>query len=375
MTALLIAAVALTGGAFILAFLLDGLRLALIRLHRRIRIDRDAAPLELMVQQREEFSDNLFAVTLADPDGKALPAHRPGQYLTLLVEREGLPPLSRCYSLAAWEMRPRRYELAIRRLPDGRVSGRLHRELQPGSRVRALPPGGGFTLRAGNRDVALIAGGIGITPLRAMLHALLYGGWRRGRSRRVVLFHAARYIDELCYFTEFRSAAKVHPNFRYLPILSRPAPGWDGLCGRLDENDIWHHLDAPLRTDFYLCASVPMMDFLREGLCQRGVAASGIHFEAFGTGTSNADGTAYRIALNGHEPFEFRGLPTLLHGMEQAGIAIDSDCRAGHCNACRLKLLSGRCRWLIPSENAFTEDEILACCTVPQSDLRLARLQ
>jgi len=70
------------------------------------------------VQNRRDFSDDLFAVTLIHPENRTLPAYRSGQYLTVLVEREGQPPLRRCYSLAAWDKRPARYELAIRHLPS-----------------------------------------------------------------------------------------------------------------------------------------------------------------------------------------------------------------------------------------------------------------
>jgi ferredoxin len=116
-----------------------------------------------------------------------------------------------------------------------------------------------------------------------------------------------------------------------------------------------------------------MMDMIGTGLQESGIMTERIHSERFTPGELNADETAYRITLEGHEAFEFKGAPTLLHGLEQAKIAVESDCRAGHCGVCRIKVLDGNVRWLSPKETKLAEDEILSCCVTPQSDLRLAR--
>jgi len=368
----ILGAVSLTVGCALCLLLAHGLWLTW-QPHRRERCARRlATPIKLSVLERKDFNDELFTLTLAYPDGRMLPGYRPGQYLTLLTEADSnRPSLKRCYSLASWQPNPACYELAIRQLSGGRVSTWLHRNMQSGSRIRVLPPRGEFTLQASSRDVALIAGGIGITPIRAMLHALLADNDLK--QGRIVLFYAARYFDDLLYHEEFITAAGQHANFRYLPILSKPLPDWQGLCGRLDAQTVLHRLNDFSQTDFYLCAGSSMMDMIGTGLQESGIMTERIHFERFNPGEFNADETAYRITLEGHEAFEFKGAPTLLHGLEQAKIAVESDCRAGHCGVCRVKVLDGNVRWLLPKETALAEDEILSCCVTPQSDLRLAR--
>lgn len=405
MIAIILGAVSLTVGCALFLLLAHGLWLTW-QSHRRKRCARRLAmPINLSVLKRKDFNDGLFTLTLAHPSGRSLPTYRPGQYLTLLIPRmlpcnaalgnrslrcptsgilavvppslavveqdENRSSLKRCYSLASWQPKPACYELAIRQVSGGRVSTWLHRNMQSGSHIRVLPPRGEFTLQASSGDVALIAGGIGITPIRDMLHALLAGnGLKQGR---IVLFYAARYFDDLLYHEEFIAAARQHANFRYLPILSKPRPDWQGLCGRLDAQTVLHRLDDFSQTDFYLCAGSSMMDAINAGLQKSGIMTERIHFERFNPGEFNAGDTAYRITLEGHQAFEFKGAPTLLHGLEQAKIAVESDCRAGHCGVCRFKVLDGNVRWLLPKETALAEDEILSCCVTPQSDLRLGR--
>lgn len=389
MIAIIMGVVGLTVGCSLFFFLCHGLWLTWQPHRRKRNASRLVTPINLSVLERKDFNDGLFTLTLAHPNGRSLPTYRPGQYITLLIPRMlpcnaalspslavvepdvNLPLLKRCYSLASWQPNPAFYELAIRQVSGGQVSTWLHRNMQSGSRIRVLPPRGEFTLHGSSGDVVLIAGGIGITPIRAMLHALLSGN---GSSQaRIVLFYAARYFDDLLYHEEFIAAAAQHANFRYLPILSKPGPDWQGLCGRLDAQTVLHRLNDFSQTDFYLCAGSSMMDAISAGLQESGIMTERIHFERFNPGEFNADDTAYRITLEGHEAFEFKGAPTLLHGLEQAKIAVESDCRAGHCGVCRVKMLDGNVRWLLPKETALAEDEILSCCVTPQSDLRLAR--
>jgi len=372
MIAAILGVTSLIVGCALFLFLVHGLWLTWLSYWNQRCAHRLAMPINLFVLERKDFNDSLFTLTLAYPDGDKLPGYRPGQYLTLFHKADSdRLPLKRCYSLASWQPKPACYELAIRQVPGGRVSTWLHQTMQPGSSIRVLPPRGEFTLHASSGDVALIAGGIGITPIRAMLHALLDGNDLK--QSRIVLFYAARYFDDLLYHEEFIAAARQHANFSYLPILSKPLPDWQEQCGRFDAQTVLHRLDDFSQTDFYLCAGSSMMDAISAGLQESGIMTERIHSERFNPGEFNADDTAYRITLEGREAFEFKGAPTLLHGLEQAKIAVDSDCRAGHCGICRFKVLDGSVRWLSPKETALAEDEILSCCVTPQSDLRLAR--
>jgi len=79
-----------------------------------------------------------------------------------------------------------------------------------------------------------------------------------------------------------------------------------------------------------------------------------------------ADGARYRVA-------DFQGQPSLLAALQQAGVAVDSDCRNGSCGACAVALRAGQVRTLLDCEFRAPPGQVLACACVPASDLLLGR--
>ncbi len=97
-------------------------------------------------------------------------------------------------------------------------------DLQVGDRVKVTGPSGKrFVLPAdpSRHDFVFFATGTGIAPFRAMLLDLLSGPGSCQSTIRLVM--GAPYATDLLYHEEFLTLAKKHPNFRYLPTLSREA--------------------------------------------------------------------------------------------------------------------------------------------------------
>jgi MOSC domain-containing protein YiiM len=124
----------------------------------------------LTVAGIERESDSVISVRLEDPGGAALPAARPGQYLTLRIQPDERSVL-RNYSLSG-PPGAGYYRIAVKREPDGTASGFLHARLAVGDRLDIAAPRGTFILDGSSAPVLLISAGIGATPVLAMLHAL-----------------------------------------------------------------------------------------------------------------------------------------------------------------------------------------------------------
>lgn len=79
-----------------------------------------------------------------------------------LGERPSSPPEAAGY-----------FEISVKR--QGLMSGALHASVRPASMISVMPPAGGFSYPSGDgRPLALLAGGVGITPLMSKLrHAVL----------------------------------------------------------------------------------------------------------------------------------------------------------------------------------------------------------
>lgn len=140
-------------------------------------------------------------------------------------------------------------------------------------------------LQSTDTEIVLIAGGIGITPLRSMLQFL-----KSLRQRPIVrLFYASRYRESLCYHEEFETLQQEHQWFHYFPILSQPDDAWGGLTGRLNGTIIKQHLTQPEACHFYLCASTEMMDTIIKGLLRENIHQRQFHYENFAV-SSGHDG-------------------------------------------------------------------------------------
>ncbi len=352
--------------AFIFWLTVDGLR----AVFSRFAADKARRPLQLRVVERRETAGMLLGLVLADSKGKPLPPFEAGQHVLLQAPAgPGGKTIQRAYSLAAWQQKPGRYELGIKREAQGEMSQWLWNNLQEGSTVSLSRPQGHFVVPASQRPLVLIGGGIGITPMRAMLHEAVAQG------RAITLFHAARTVDQLLYREEFEQCAGASSTFRYIPILSCPdETAWVGLSGRLSADLILREMNGATDAEFSLCASDSMMAQLRSDLLAAGVAEERIHWEAFGVGAlTGTTGIPVSVHAQGAiRAFSTAGAPTLLAELEANDIALPSECRAGSCGQCLAILESGEVDWLGKPEFDVPAGKILPCVCAPRSPLAIS---
>lgn len=243
-----------------------------------------------LIRRQQECSD-ITSFYLGPTDGLPLQAFLPGQYITLKIQLADGSQAMRNYSLSA-ASREDYFRITVKRekskLPDhadGVVSNRLHDNVKEGDQLLVGPPCGVFTLKlplAINRRIVLIAGGIGITPLLAMLHH----GLTHSPKHPFTLIQLARDNTALAFYEELTALAQTYDNFDWHIRLSQPAPISDtGKMhhseGRIDTALLEQLLPDPL-ADYYLCGPEAMMRTTLSMLQQRGVERSSIFTEFFG---------------------------------------------------------------------------------------------
>jgi predicted ferric reductase len=177
-----------------------------------------------------------------------------------------------------WQSHP----FSLSALPDGRTlrltvkdvgdfSGAL-KSLPVGTKVLAEGPFGAFTSDAlvGDR-VALIAGGIGITPLRALFEEL-------SQSHDVALVYRAISKKEVVLERELREIAE-RPGAEFHLILGdhRKAAG----AQLLEAKALAKLIPDIARRDVYVCGPAGMMDATLDALRQLGVPEDQVHLERF----------------------------------------------------------------------------------------------
>lgn len=246
-----------------------------------------------VVSHREAASDNIVSLYLKPGDGKPLPAHKAGQYVTLRVALPGGETIMRNYSLSN-EPGAACYRISVKReggegTPAGICSHHLHERLQAGDKVELSPPCGDFTLAASStRPLVLIAGGVGITPLLSMLHEALAAS----PGRPVWLIQGALNGRVHPFADEVNALQRRHPGLRVHVRYSEPLPEdrlkavHDGE-GLIDEA-LLDELVGGEKAEYYFCGPTPMLRHLCQLLASRGVPSEDVHYEFFGPAESLA---------------------------------------------------------------------------------------
>lgn len=241
---------------------------------------RPLATLNATLASREDVTATMavFVVVLDAPLG----AYRPGQYVSLGVERGG-ELIQRPYSIVSLGMSGTRAELLIRRLPDGRLSN-LFWALPLGARVRVGPPRGLFVLDADDPRPRLLVGtGTGLAPLLAMLAD---SAARRDAALNI-LIHGVSYWAELAYGERIAGWAAAGLPIDYRPTVSRPHErrnaGWGGPVGRAEIQlaRLLSESAAARGGVAYLCGNPDMIESCRRVLLAAGVTSADIHAEQF----------------------------------------------------------------------------------------------
>ena len=198
---------------------------------------------------------------------------RPTQFTFLQLQTEsGMD--ARPMSLATSPTRPH-LEYAVR-LSDSAYK-RAFAALQPNDEVRVFGPIGDFVLHE-TRPAVLLAGGIGITPLKGMAE---YAA-DKALPIPIRLVYSNRGEDEIVYRDELEALEKQNPNFRVLYTLTRTsAQGWQGTTGRIGRELVQEAalgLDDPIH---YISGTPSMVVGTLRLLRGLGVTDSNIEIEAF----------------------------------------------------------------------------------------------
>lgn len=235
-----------------------------------------------IVKQKVKESSEITSFYLYPSDGGAVAHFVPGQYISLrlfLPELNLLQP--RQYSISC-APNGKYYRISVKREagavhPDGLISNRLHDHIQEGDIVELSAPAGTFTLNENtSRPKVFISGGVGQTPLMAMLEALAGTKantpitWVHGCRNEAV--HA--FKDQLSELADAYS--QLHHHIFYdQPETPAQHTGWVDLAEIKEEV-----LQAD--ADYYICGPAPFIARHYGFLVENGVDTGSIHFEEFG---------------------------------------------------------------------------------------------
>ena len=245
--------------------------------------------------RRTPESGGAVSFYLRPVDGGRVPSWKPGQFVSLrtFVKSIGLMQ-PRQYTLSAMPSSAgeRCLRITVKRIdakdgnPPGLVSNELCRDMKPGDRVELSAPTGDFTIDPKeSTPLVLIAGGIGITPMAAMIESIA----EENPFRAVHFLYSTQNSESCPLLDEVLAALGGMPNSAKAIFFTDPKPeeqlGRDYDCqGRIHAATLRKLLS---RTDaeVLICGPLPFMRAMADALAQIGLKPEKIRMEVFSTGS------------------------------------------------------------------------------------------
>lgn len=275
------------------------------------------------------LAEGVVALDLADPDGTGLPAWAPGAHLTLHLT-DGL---SREYSLCGDPADRTRYTVAVQRDPASRGgSAYVHDRLRVGEIIDVDGPRNNFALEDAPSYV-LIAGGIGVTPIRAMARELSDRGanWR--------LLYCGQTRDRMPFLAELAAPG----------LADRGGPGEHGgtVTVHVDDEaggpaDLAAYLAAaPEDALVYCCGPESLLGVVADVLGDAGTPRLRVErFRAPQTAAPAGEETGFDVVC-GAGRFHVPPGTSILRTLLDAGLDIPYSCEEGICGSCETGVLAG----------------------------------
>jgi ferredoxin-NADP reductase len=313
--------------------------------------DNDASndrTLKLLVRQIRFEGRGINSYEFVDPDGAPLPPFTAGAHIDVHLG-DGFV---RQYSLSNSPKERRRYVIAVLRDERGRGGSKaLHERLRVQDRVQISRPRNNFELAAEAKKVILIAGGIGVTPLKAMAHHLDDAGVD------YEMHYCAKDASCTAFANEFEpmhASGRLHFHFDG----GDPSAGLD-IAGLLIEPRRGEHV--------YYCGPGGFMKACEAAT--RHWPTGTVHFEHFKAPERPAseqagttlDGFTVKIASTGQE-VPVSNDQSIADALEEAGVYVETSCRAGLCGTCKTRYLSGKVEHNDCILSDDEKDEFLTTC-------------
>ncbi len=197
----------------------------------------------------------------------------PGQFIVLKLEGpegEIAKPLSLSSS-------PTEDFLQVTKRLTGHDFSNALLSLKEGDSIRFSGPYGSFTFHGEYEKIAMLSGGIGITPLRSMIKYCT----DKGLPTDIFLFFSNRQEDDIPFNEEFQALTAMNRNLAIINTLTRPGPSWKGRIGRIDANMIKQMLADYSKRVFYTSGPKRMVDSMQLVLEEMNIPVSQTRKEYF----------------------------------------------------------------------------------------------
>ena len=275
------------------------------------------------VTRAEKIAEGIHLFEMRPKDGGELPAFTAGSHINLRLPNG----LVRKYSLCSDPAERDHYRIAVKREENGRGGSiYLIDNTREGDEWLISAPDNAFALPQRGDNFIFIAGGIGITPFIAMIHAL-----KHDPAKKFKLYYCSR-TPEMTAFREELSA----PEYKGKVVIHYDNGDPEKAL------DLWPIVEERKnREHLYCCGPRGLMEAVRDATGHWSPTA--VHFEAFSEADARRpDDKPFKVKLaKSGVTIDVPAGTTIMEAMRTAGHDVPSSCESGTCGTCRTRLLEG----------------------------------
>lgn len=280
-------------------------------------------------------------------------SYRPGQFLTVRAGEH-----ARSYSFSSSPLTGQPPQITVKRVAGGAASNWLCDNAKKGSTLDCLPPGGSFVPESLDRDLLLLAGGSGITPVMSILKSALHQG-----NGRVALIYANRDIGSVIFAGELKHLERDRLTVHHWLDSDHGPPTLEAMAKLIEPYKGY---------EAFVCGPEPFM------LMARHLLGGTVHMERFESLSHNPFARAsgperiLQVTIDGQTlRLSWPDGKRLLDVLIDRGLNPPFSCRQGNCGACATRMVHGDVELVnneILEEEDFADGYILACQALPLTD-------
>lgn len=303
----------------------------------------------LVADVRAEAKD-VITLELRAITGGELPAFSPGAHLDLHLPNG----LVRNYSLTNdWRER-NRYVVGVGRSADSRGgSSFIHSSIRAGLQIKISAPRNNFPLDEASASFLFIAGGIGVTPIMAMVR------WCVANNKPWRLIYAARSRQRTAFYEELCALGADRVQFHFDDEAGQVLDVAKAIASWNDGESI------------YCCGPAPLMEAVKA--LTEDLPSGTARYEWFTVPESDEpqESNSFTVRLErSNVEFDVPERKSILEVLEEHGFELPFSCREGLCGTCVTNVCSGdpdHRDYVLSDEERESGKMMTICCSRSKS--------
>ena len=200
--------------------------------------------------------------------------YKAGQYFFITIKQDG-KELTKHFSFSSSPTEKKHVEFT-KKFTDSEFSAAL-KSLNTGDWARIDAPYGEFTFEGEHPKIGLLAGGIGITPLRSICKYCT----DKKLDTKITMLYGSRTETDICFRKELEIMQQQNKNLKIVFTLNEGSPGWKGAVGFITADMVKLEIPEYKETMFYTCGPPPMVEVMEKLVETLGLPKSQLKREYF----------------------------------------------------------------------------------------------